>query len=445
MRKREKTKIVALAVASLVIMAFVSLAIAQPLPIVVKSTTGVMDESGVVPLLGDGSETGDLVQLINVGPDGVISPPDEESGNPIGDDSLICTIRIGVGYGPGDWDKGKFIKGTAADEDTVIFCRAWNDASPSTATYYGDSGTMTVTGAGDYDFGTWSTDTFFQEPPVNEPPVADPNGPYTGTEGVSITFDGSGSYDTDGSVVLYQWDFGDGNTAAGVSPAHTYAQDGTYTVTLTVTDDDAATDTKTTTATVADTEPTAEFSVAPTSGLEPLTVTFTDASSSYDGITSREWDFGDGGTSTEQNPTHVYAEAGTYTVSLTVHEADGDSDIETKVDYIMVTAPAMHIASIDMTTTKYKAKGWHTYATAAVTVVDADGKVVEGAVVEGHWSGLTSDTDSGATGADGKAALDSDSVKNAKGTFTFTIDNVVLSGWTYDSASNVEIGDCITV
>ncbi|RLG24462.1 subtilisin, partial [Methanosarcinales archaeon] len=92
-----------------------------------------------------------------------------------------------------------------------------------------------------------------------------------------------------------------------------------------------------------------------------------------------------------------------------------------------------------------KAKGWFTYATAVVTVVDADGKAVEGAVVEGHWSGLTSDTDSGATGADGKVALDSDSVKNAAGTFTFSVDNVVLSGWVYDSASNVETSDSITV
>ena len=443
MGKRKKTKIVALAVASLVITAFVSLAIAQPLPVMVKSTTGVMDETGAW-LLGDGSETSDLVQLIDVGTDGVINLPDG-SGNPTGDDLLICEIRIGENMAPPDFDKGKFSHSLGLEAGAVIYCRAWNDASPSTATHYGNSDIKTITEMGDYDFGTWSTDTFFQEPPVNEPPVADPNGPYTGTEGVSITFDGSGSYDTDGSIVSYDWDFGDGNTAAGVSPAHAYAQDGTFTVTLTVTDDDGATDTKTTTATVADTEPTAEFSATPTSGLEPLTVTFTDASTSYDGLASWQWDFGDGETSTEQNPTHEYTEAGTYTVSLTVHEADGDSDTETKVDYITVTAPAMHIASIDMSATKYKAKGWFTYATAVVTVVDADGKAVEGAVVEGHWSGLTSDTDSGATGADGKAALDSDSVKNAKGTFTFTVDNVVLSGWIYDSASNVETSDSITV
>jgi PKD repeat protein len=59
---------------------------------------------------------------------------------------------------------------------------------------------------------------------VNAPPVSNPAGPYTGTEGVAIAYDGSGSYDTDGNIVAYDWDFGDGNTATGAAPTHTYAQ-----------------------------------------------------------------------------------------------------------------------------------------------------------------------------------------------------------------------------
>jgi len=174
----------------------------------------------------------------------------------------------------------------------------------------------------------------------NQPPVADPDGPYTGTEGTPLTFDGSGSYDSDGSIVSYEWDFGDGNTGTGVSPTHTYALEGTYTVTLTVTDNDAATDTKTTTASIADADPIADFSGSPTYGPSPLTVTFTDASTSYDGITTWEWDFDNNGVidSTVQNPTYVYEVDGVYSVKLTVHEADGDIDSETRVDYITVTA-----------------------------------------------------------------------------------------------------------
>jgi len=80
--------------------------------------------------------------------------------------------------------------------------------------------------------------------------VADPNGPYSGTVGSPVSFDGSGSFDSDGAIVAYDWDFGDGSSGAGVNPAHSYAADGTYTVTLTVTDNDGASDTASSTATI---------------------------------------------------------------------------------------------------------------------------------------------------------------------------------------------------
>ena len=84
----------------------------------------------------------------------------------------------------------------------------------------------------------------------NDPPVADPNGPYTGTVGSPVSFDGSGSVDPDGTIVAYDWDFGDGGSGTGVSPSYSYAAAGTFTVTLTVTDDDGATDSAGTTATI---------------------------------------------------------------------------------------------------------------------------------------------------------------------------------------------------
>jgi PKD repeat protein len=66
-------------------------------------------------------------------------------------------------------------------------------------------------------------------------------------------------------------------------------------------------------------------------------VNFTDNSTTYEGFTTWEWDFGDGNTSSEQDPTHLYANAGLYDVTLTVYEADGDSDSEIKIEYINVT------------------------------------------------------------------------------------------------------------
>ncbi len=70
----------------------------------------------------------------------------------------------------------------------------------------------------------------------NTKPVADAGGAYVGNENSPITFDGAGSSDSDGDLLTYQWDFGDGATGGGVSPSHTYTQGGNYTVTLIVND-----------------------------------------------------------------------------------------------------------------------------------------------------------------------------------------------------------------
>ncbi|UCB42209.1 MAG: PKD domain-containing protein [Dehalococcoidales bacterium] len=91
-------------------------------------------------------------------------------------------------------------------------------------------------------------DTYTINNTPNEPPVADPSGPYSGEVGSPISFDGSGSSDQDGTIVSYDWDFGDGGMGTGVSPSYTYAASGVYTVTLTVTDNDGLTDTSATTA-----------------------------------------------------------------------------------------------------------------------------------------------------------------------------------------------------
>jgi PKD repeat protein len=89
-------------------------------------------------------------------------------------------------------------------------------------------------------------------PPTNNNPTADAsNGePYVGLINESITFDGSASTDDDGSIVNWTWDFGDGNTAYGENVTHSYTKAETYTVLLTVTDDDGATDTYLTSAVI---------------------------------------------------------------------------------------------------------------------------------------------------------------------------------------------------
>jgi len=167
------------------------------------------------------------------------------------------------------------------------------------------------------------------------PPSADPNGPYTGTAGIAVTFDGSGSLDPDGSIVSYAWDFGDGTTGTGVSPSHTYAAAGTYDVSLTVTDDSGATNTNTTTATIdpgtgGNASPTADPN-GPYTGSTGIPLSFDGSGSSdLDGsIVSYAWDFGDGTTGTGVSPSHTYAAAGTYDVSLTVTDDGGAANTNT--------------------------------------------------------------------------------------------------------------------
>jgi hypothetical protein len=78
---------------------------------------------------------------------------------------------------------------------------------------------------------------------VNDAPTAVAGGPYTRRRRDGNRFrDGSGSSDVEAGTLLYQWNFGDGGTGAGVQPAHTYADNGVYTATLTVTDAAGATD-----------------------------------------------------------------------------------------------------------------------------------------------------------------------------------------------------------
>lgn len=89
------------------------------------------------------------------------------------------------------------------------------------------------------------------DPPVDGAPVAIPGGPYTGNVNVPVVFDGSESYDSDGgNLQSYAWDFGDGATGTGMTAEHTYTVAGTFTVSLTVTDNEGMTNTAMATATI---------------------------------------------------------------------------------------------------------------------------------------------------------------------------------------------------
>jgi PKD repeat protein len=170
---------------------------------------------------------------------------------------------------------------------------------------------------------------------VKQPPVAlFTYSPYYPTVGQTITFNASASYDPDGTISKYEWDFNnDGVTdKTGVIVQWSYSNYGSYTVKLTVTDNDGLSSSITRTIKV-NSNPIAKITVDKTSGLTPLTVRF-DGSGSYDPddgsdhITAYSWDFGDGSTGTGSVVSHTYSLASgvnsqTFTATLTVTDDEG--------------------------------------------------------------------------------------------------------------------------
>jgi len=162
--------------------------------------------------------------------------------------------------------------------------------------------------------------------------------PLQPTELDDITFDASSSYDTDtgGYIVNYSWDFGDGEKAYGTEVTHRYAYDGSYTVTLTVYDNDGAWDTMEKNVVVINLLPVANFSFSPLQPIVGETVHFNDSSYDLDGdVRIWRWDFGDGkviqgSTAEYKNPSHAYTRDGVYSITLTVWDNDYDNSSITK-------------------------------------------------------------------------------------------------------------------
>ena len=155
--------------------------------------------------------------------------------------------------------------------------------------------------------------------------------PQQPTELDIVTFDASSSYDEDGFIVNYTWNFGDGSKAYDMIVHHQYEFDGSYTVRLTVYDNDGAWDTIEKEVVVINIPPVANFTYTPVNPIVGQLVQFNDSSYDMDGgIYIWQWDFGDGTTSNEKNPTHSYSKDGIYNVTLTVWDNDYASNSTTK-------------------------------------------------------------------------------------------------------------------
>ena len=164
--------------------------------------------------------------------------------------------------------------------------------------------------------------------------------PPTGEAPLTVNFDASGSSDTGGNIVSYEWDFGDGGSETGLTVKHTFNTAGTYKITLTVTDNHGkvASTAQILTVAAGSSSLVARFVMSPTTGEAPLTVNF-DASGSSDtggNIVSYEWDFGDGGSGTGVKIEHIFNTAGTYKITLTV--TDNHGKVASTAQILTVTA-----------------------------------------------------------------------------------------------------------
>jgi len=288
--------------------------------------------------------------------------------------------------------------------------------------------------------------------PVDDPPVVSITSPVDGAT-VSGAIDVTADATDDKGVNQVEFFVGsvsigkdtNGDDGWSVNWVTTTEDDGEYTLTATATDtaEQPASDSINVTVDNVIDPPVASFTYT----CSGLTCDF-DASGSSDPdgtIASWEWDFGD---ETEavygETVSHTYAGAGIYSVILTVTDDDGATGTDSQDVTVSDVGATMYVRSLDMV---LKTAGINTSAQATATVVDADGNLIEGATVSGHWTGATTDSDSGATDAKGQVALESDKVKRAASgtTFTFTVTNVTKEGWTYDSSANKETSDSITV
>jgi PKD repeat protein len=227
---------------------------------------------------------------------------------------------------------------SSSDTDGAILSYTWDfgdgpsDSGISVSHSYNAAGTynVTLTVTDDDDLSDTSSYTLLiEEQVVNQPPVAVISGPTNGLVGEPLTFNGSGSSDSDGAIVDYTWAFQDGSSASGVSGEHTFQAAGDRQVTLTVTDDGGLTHSASLTVHIdqpppPNQPPTAVIS-GPTSGLLGETLRFDGSGSSdRDGrIIGYDWDLGDGAVHSGKNVTHKYAAAGSYTLSLTVTDDGG--------------------------------------------------------------------------------------------------------------------------
>ncbi|MGB7337512.1 MAG: PKD domain-containing protein, partial [Phototrophicaceae bacterium] len=270
--------------------------------------------------IGDGGQTDSVVAIT------VQDPPDAPSAN--------FDLSVSGDIAPVSVD---FVNTTTGNATTY----AWNFGDGRTSSEqnptitYETPGTYLVTLTASGPGGATTT----EEVPINvEQPLVAPVADFTADpESGSVELTVNFSNASDGSGLSYAWTFGDGGTSIDENPTHVYTAQGSYTVTLIVTDPQNQVDTAELTINVSEPvviapEPDPSFVADPNPALTGQSITFSNTSLNAD---SYSWDFGDGGSSTEVSPSYTYSVAGNYTVTLT---ATGSGGTQTTTTNIVVNA-----------------------------------------------------------------------------------------------------------
>jgi|GEM_PF-2516114 len=234
-----------------------------------------------------------------------------------------------------------------------------------------------------WDNSEWSPARTFV---IVDPLVADAGGPYEVIEGQTLELSGSA---TGGAEPYYwSWNFGDGETSSDQNPTHVYADEGQYTVTLDVRDRYDNEESDQTIVVVLPSGSLLADAGGPYEGIPDVAVEFSGSAEGGTGSLTWSWDFGDGQTSTLQNPSHVYASVGTYEVTLYVEDGTGLNDIDTTTVTIYensapaapsITGPAEGKSGVEYT---YNFSAVDSEGNDVYFMIDwGDGSEVESAVV----------------------------------------------------------------
>jgi PKD repeat protein len=285
--------------------------------------------------------TGTLALASACGDGADVSPPDNAA--PVANFTVPpCTINVTCDFA------------STSTDDVAVTAWSWDfngdgnpDATTANASFtYVTAGTynvsLTVHDAAGLSHTKTSPITIDpSEPPANTPPTAAFT--YSCTA-LDCSFTSTSTDAAPGTIATYAWDFGDGGKADIADPSHSYVVTvpTDFTVTLTVTDNEGATDAETQTVRVTpvappNTPPTAGFTHTCNAASCKFTSTSTDVAPGT--ITAFAWTFGDGGTDNVENPSHSYTVVAPtdFTVTLTVTDDAGASDIETQT--ITVSPP----------------------------------------------------------------------------------------------------------